>query len=121
MQIDVKCVLMLWGGYVRFTDCRGYPTMQSFMRESPEMRTQRRYLMRLDDETLEKVDKQLRYLEKYYEQQFQILFLRYACGFEPKQCWNKLGLSRSIFFEQQALAERFVEGVLAGSEIRLLC
>ena len=121
MQIDVKRVLMLWGGYVRFTDCRGYPTMQSFMRESPEMRTQRRYLMRLDDETLEKVDKQLRYLEKYYERQFQILFLRYACGFEPKQCWHKLGLSRSIFFEQQALAARFVEGVLAGSEIRLLC
>ena len=37
MQIDVKRVLMLWGGYVRFTGCRGYPTMQSFMRESPEM------------------------------------------------------------------------------------
>ena len=58
----------------------GYPTMQSFMRESPEMRIQRRYLMRLDDETLEKVDKQLRYLEKYYEQQFQILFCDMRVG-----------------------------------------
>lgn len=39
MEIDVKSVLKLWGDYVRFTDCKGYPTMQSFMRESPAMQT----------------------------------------------------------------------------------
>ncbi|HDL3961997.1 TPA: hypothetical protein PW619_002426, partial [Mannheimia haemolytica] len=49
MQIDVKGVLNLWGGYVRFTDCKGYPTMQAFMRESPQERTKQRYLARLDD------------------------------------------------------------------------
>lgn len=119
MQIDVKRVLMLWGGFVRFTDCRGYPTMQSFMRESPEVRSQRRYLARLDDDTLEKVDKQVRYLEQYYTQQFQLLFYRYVCGYEPKEVWRKLDISRSAFFEQQALAESFVAGALCGAEIKL--
>ena len=116
MQIDVKRVLMLWGGYVRFTDCRGYPTMQSFMRESPEIRTQRRYLMRLDDETLEKVDKQVRKLD---ELSFKILFLRYVAGLEHNMIWRKVELCKPTYEKHLMLAEKFVEGALAGAEIKL--
>ena len=68
--------------------------MQSFMRESPEMRTQRRYLMRLDDETLEKVDKQVRKLD---ELSFKILFLRYAAGLEHKMIWRKVELCKPTY------------------------
>lgn len=119
MQIDVKRVLVLWGGFVRFTDCRGYPTMQSFMRESPEVGSKRRYLARLDDDTLAKVDKQVRYLEQYYTQQFQLLFYRYVCGYEPKEVWRKLSLSKGTYENELRLAERFVEGALVGGEINL--
>ena len=120
MQIDVKRVLMLWGGYVRFTDCKGYPTMQSFMRESPEMRTKRRYLARLDDDTLEKVDIQIRYLEQHSPRQFDLLFFRYVCGYEPNHVWRKLSLSKGSYENELRLAERFVEGALVGSQISLL-
>ena len=119
MQIDVKRVLMLWGGYVRFTGCRGYPTMQSFMRESPEMRTQRRYLMRLDDETLEKVDKQVRKLKEKNEQHFDILFSRYVCGLDYRQAVKRTGMSSRTYDGQLALAEYFVEGALIGAEIKI--
>ena len=119
MQIDVKRVLMLWGGYVRFTDCRGYPTMQSFMRESPEMRTQRRYLMRLDDETLEKVDKQVRKLKEKNEQHLDILFSRYVCGLDYRQAVKRAGISSRTYDGQLALAEYFVEGALIGAEIKI--
>lgn len=119
MRIDVKSVLILWGGYVRFTDCKGYPTMQAFMRESPQERTKRLYLVRLDDDTLEKVDRQMRKLQANDKRQFDILFLKYVSGFENKQVWQKLSLSKGVFENELRLAERYVEGALAGSEIRL--
>lgn len=119
MHIDVKSVLNLWGGYVRFTDCKGYPPMEAFMRESPQERTKRRYLPRLDDDTLEKVDRQMRKLKEDNERQFNILFLKYAVGLENKQVWRKLLLSKTTYHTELCLAERFIEGALAGSEIRL--
>lgn len=120
MQIDVKRVLVLWGGFVRFTDCRGYPTMQSFMRESPEVRSQRRYLARLDDDTLEKVDKQVRKLKEKNEQHFDILFSRYVCGLSYKEALKRANVPRRIYDSYLALAEYFVEGALAGAEIKIL-
>ncbi|MDW1110253.1 antiterminator Q family protein [Mannheimia haemolytica] len=119
MQIDVKGVLSLWGGYVRFTDCKGYPTMQAFMRESPQERTKQRYLARLDDDTLEKVDRQMRKLQANDKRQFDVLFYKYAVGLENKQVWQKLSLSKTSYHTELLLAERFMEGALAGSEIRL--
>lgn len=144
MLIDIKGVLNLWGSFVRFTDCKGYPTMQSFMRESPQERTKQRYLPRLDDDTLAKVDQQIRKLDptgkaKAYlanlakpndkreeleslegdELQFTILYLRYVAGLENKPIWQKLSLSKTAYHTELLLAERFVEGVLVGSEVRL--
>ncbi|AGI35694.1 TPA: hypothetical protein PWY45_002452 [Mannheimia haemolytica] len=144
MLIDIKGVLNLWGSFVRFTDCKGYPTMQAFMRESPQEREKQRYLPRLDDDTLAKVDRQIRKLDpagkaKAYlanlakpndkreeleslesdELQFAILYLRYVAGLENKPIWQKLSLSKGAFENELRLAERFVEGVLIGSEIRL--
>ncbi|QNS14555.1 antiterminator Q family protein [Mannheimia bovis] len=119
MQIDVKGVLSLWGGYVRFTDCKGYPTMQAFMRESPQERTKQRYLARLDDDTLENVDRQMRKLQANDKRQFDVLFYKYAVGLENKQVWQRLSLSRGVFENELRLAERFVEGALIGCEVRL--
>ncbi|MDD0822987.1 antiterminator Q family protein [Mannheimia sp. AT1] len=119
MLIDIKGVLNLWGSFVRFTDCKGYPTMQAFMRESPQERTRQRYLPRLDDDTLEKADRQIQKLKVDNKLQFDIIFLKYVAGFENKQIWQKLSLSKTAYHTELLLAERFVEGVLVGSEIRL--
>lgn len=115
----VKRVLLLWGSYVRYTDCKGYPTMQSFMRECPE-NVKRRHLPRLDDETMAVVDKLVRKLKQDNKQQFEMLFWRYVVQLEHKEVWRKLSLHPETYKKEIRLAERFVAGALAGSEIRLL-
>lgn len=118
-NIDVKSVLVLWGGYVRFTDCKGYPRMQAFMRESLQERKRRQYLVSLDDETLEKVDRQMRKLEANNQLQFDILFNKYVRQKENKKNWQELGIRKSTFENELRLAERFIEGALLSAEIKI--
>lgn len=119
MQIDIHSVLTIWGKqWARYKDCKGYPSLQPFMREAPK---QSNYygVMRLGDETCLAIDKQIRNLHEANLVQYQILMAKYYLRLEDRESWKILGLSKAGFYRQLDNAKSFILGALLAVEVRL--
>lgn len=119
MKIDIHSVLTIWGKqWARYKDCKGYPSLQPFMREAPK---QSNYygVMSLDDETCLAIDKQIRNLHDTNLVQYQILMAKYYLRWEDKDVWRELGFSQRKYYNELSCAKSFILGALLAIEVQL--
>lgn len=119
VQIKIKPFLAGWGANVRFSECRGFPRMQSFMRESPLNQSRVRPMI-INDDDLELVAKAVNYLAEHYPQQHDALFYRYVYGLDVADVFKKLQVSATTGKSILAKAEQSIELSLVGAQIRVL-
>lgn len=119
MQININSVLTIWGKqWARYTDCKGYPSLEPFMQEAPK---QSNYygVMRLNDETCLAIDKLVRHLHEQNLVQYQILMAKYYLKIPDKKIWKTLNFGKSKFYEELSAASSFMLGGLLGANVVL--
>lgn len=116
MVINIHSVLVIWGQMAREKGCKGYPTMESFCRESTSQGTSS---IRLSDDTFFAIDKLFIALYDHDITQFQILRNKYIKGQDDVESYKSLNLNRRTYFTYLAYAKAFVTGGIIGRDIQV--
>lgn len=116
MRFNINSVLVVWGNMGREKGCKGYPTMESFMRESPSDVS---HIMRLDDSTFLTIDGLFIQLHEAEPLQYQILRDKYLKRLENVEICRQLHISKSKFDLSLACAKSFIAGGITAKEIRI--
>lgn len=109
MLIDIHSVLVIWGQMASERGCKGYPTMESFVKETPHTGSGRR----LDEATFLEIDRLFIQLFKQNETQFLVLRDRYIKRLERREIQRQLHLGKSQFDFALAQGKAFICGGLA--------
>lgn len=116
MQFNINSVLIVWGNMAREKGCKGYPTMESFMRESPR---EQGGIMRLDDSTFFTIDGLFIQLYEREPLQYQILRDKYIRRLENREICRQLHIGKSQFDLALACAKSFIAGGITAKAIQI--
>ena len=116
MRFNINSVLTIWGSMARERGCKGYPTMESFMREAPK---QVYRVMQLDDETYFLIDRLFLQLYELEPLQYKIIRDRYIKQMENREICRQLHIGKGQFDLALACAKAFISGALVAKEIKV--
>lgn len=116
MRFNINSVLIVWGNMAREKGCKGYPTMESFMREAPK---QIHRVMRLDDEAYLAIDRVFIQLYQLEPLQYQILRDKYIKQMENREICRQLHIGRSQFDLAFACAKAFIAGAITAKAVQV--
>ncbi|MGX2974470.1 antiterminator Q family protein [Ursidibacter arcticus] len=116
MLFNINNVLIVWGKMGRDKGCKGYPTMENFMRESP---SETNRVMRLDDATFLTIDRLFIQLYELNQLQYEILRDKYIKQLENREICRQLHISKSQFDLSLACAKSFITGGIKAKELQI--
>ncbi|QIM62868.1 antitermination protein [Pasteurellaceae bacterium Orientalotternb1] len=94
--------------------CKGYPSLQSFMRESANQVT-RFSINELDERTYVRIDEAVKVLHDRNFDAYQVLMAVFLQRQERKVICETIGISPKTYHERLNAAKSFMEGSIFGS------
>lgn len=118
MIFRIESILAVWATtWAREKGCKGYPTLQSFVREMPQ--TIKHRAIRFDDKTCEEIDRQVMKLHDFDLRQYQILMAVYLQEIDDCEIWQTMEIGKTTFRKELDKAKAFMSGALFGKEIKI--
>lgn len=114
-HIKIEDILNTWvRRWASYKGCKGYPSLQSFAKESPRVLS-RYSINELSDATYLSIDKAVEILRIEDLEAYQILMAIYLQGQGEKAIREAMEIARSTYFNKLNKAKAFMEGAVFGS------
>lgn len=117
LNVGIDDVLNVWvRRWASQRDCRGYPSLQPFMRESLNKLT-RYSISELDDQTYIRIDQAIEILRNRDLLTYQILMAKFLQRHDKKTICDTMLIAPRTFDSRLAEGRMFMEGAIFGSGV----
>lgn len=115
LNVGIDDVLNVWARrWASHRDCRGYPSLQPFMREGQNNPT-RYALDELDDETYMRIDEAVAMLHDLHLEAYQVLMAVFLQRQEKKEICQTLQIAWTTYDNRLRTGRDFMQGAVFGS------
>lgn len=120
LNASIDDVLNVWvRRWASHRDCKGYPSLQSFMRESAKPII-RYTISELDEGTYVRIDEAVKVLHDRNLEVYQVLMAVFLQRQDRQSICNAMMISKTTFHERLNAAKSFMEGAMFGSHLILV-
>ena len=117
LHISIDDILHVWARrWASHKECRGYPSLQSFMRESPCI-IQRYSITDLSEKNYIFIDNALDALRKHDLCAYQVLMAVYLQGQPRKAICQAMDISAKTYYEWLNAGKYFMSGAVFGGTL----
>lgn len=117
LNASIDDVLNVWvRRWASHRDCKGYPSLQPFMRESAKPII-RYTISELDERTYVRIDEAVKVLHDRNLEVYQVLMAVFLQRQDRKVICETIGISPKTYHERLNAAKSFMEGAVFGSGI----
>ena len=117
LNASIDDVLNVWvRRWASHRDCKGYPSLQSFMRESAKPII-RYTISELDERTYVRIDEAVKVLHDRNLEVYQVLMAKFLQRQDKKEICTAMAISPRTFDSKLSEGRMFMEGAVFGSRI----
>lgn len=121
LHIKIDDILYVWvRRWASHKGCKGYPSLQSFMREAQSAMTYYT-ISELTEEQYLKIDKAILELHNRNVEAYQVLMAVFLQGHSKREICDVMSISSTTFDNRLRTAKDFMEGAIFGGGVIKVC